>query len=177
MKTCSIYGFIAALAGAFLALVLYFLGYHTDPAKMAAAQWIGSGGGTLIIIVCMVVGVRARRAEAPAPEPFGYGRALGAGVQVALVWSILSAVFNFAYVAFINPGFAELMVQYKMDQLQAKGISGADLDRAEKYTRMLLNPVPAAISTLIYLFILGFIIALIVAIFLKRPAPAQPRSI
>ena len=69
------------------------------------------------------------------------------------------------------------MIQYKMDQLQAKGISGAQLEQAEKYTRMLMNPVPATIITLVYLFILGFIISLIVAIFLKRPAPANPPSL
>jgi hypothetical protein len=177
MKTCSLYGFISALAGAFLALVLYFLGFHSDVTKMATAQWVGGLGGTLIIVVCITLGVRARRAEVPAAEGFGYGRALGAGAMVSLVLALLSAVFNYAYLAFIDPGYPDVMIQYKMDQLQAKGISGAQLEQAEKYTRMLMNPVPATIITLVYLFILGFIISLIVAIFLKRPAPANPPSL
>jgi len=69
------------------------------------------------------------------------------------------------------------MLQDKLDKLQAKGVSGAQLEQAEKITRFMLNPIPAAIAGLIYLFILGFIIALIVAAFLKRPAPAGPPPI
>src|ERR1019366_1394786 len=41
MKTCSLYGFLSALAGALLLLALYFLGFHSDPAKLSAAKWIG----------------------------------------------------------------------------------------------------------------------------------------
>jgi hypothetical protein len=177
MKTCSLYGFISALAGAFLTLVLYFLGYHSDPAKLTAASWIGGLGGLAIASVCTALGVKARRAEVPDDAGFGYGQALGAGVLVALVSSVLSAVFTYAYYAFINPGFTEIVIQDKMDKLQAKGISGAQLDQAEKFTRFLLNPVPAAIFTLIGGFIVGFLIALIVAAFLKRPAPASPPAI
>jgi len=38
MKTYLTYGFAMAIAGALLSLVLYFLGYHSDPAKFATAQ-------------------------------------------------------------------------------------------------------------------------------------------
>ena len=177
MKTCSLYGFISALAGALLFLALYFLGYHSDPAKLAAASWIGGLGGLAIVSVCTALGVKARRAEVPDAGGFGYGQALGAGVLISLVSSFLSAVFSYAYYAFINPGFSEIVLQDKMDKLQAKGVSGAQLDQAEKITRFMLSPVPAAVFALIAGFIVGFIIALIVAAFLKRPAPAVPPPI
>jgi hypothetical protein len=172
MKTCSLYGFISTLGGALLTLALYFAGYHSDPAKLTAATWVGGLGGLAIASACMALGVKARRAEVPETEAFGYGQALGAGALVALVSSVLSAVFTYAYYAFINPGFTEILLQDKMDKLQAKGISGAQLDQAEKFTRLMLNPVPASVFALIAGFIAGFIIALIVAAFLKRPAPA-----
>jgi hypothetical protein len=174
MKTCSLYGFLSALAGALLALVLYFLGFHSDPAKLSAAKWIGGFGGIAIAVVFTVLGVKARRAEVPDAEGFGYGRALGAGMQVALVWSLLSAVFNYAYLAFINPGFSEIVLQDAMDKVQAKGVSGAQLDQVEKFTRFMASPGVQSVSTLIGGLIIGFIISLIVAAFLKRPAPAGP---
>ena len=127
-----------------------------------------AGGG----LQMMVAGIVREMTAASAKRA-----ALGAGAMVSLVLALLSAVFNYAYLAFIDPGYPDVMIQYKMDQLQAKGISGAQLEQAEKYTRMLMNPVPATIITLVYLFILGFIISLIVAIFLKRPAPANPPSL
>ncbi len=177
MKTCSLYGFISALAGALLGLALYFMGYHSDIAKLPAAQLIGACVGTVICVVCLVLGIKARRAEAPQGNGFGYGAALLAGVQISLVAAFLSSIYNYAYLAFINPGFADIMLQAKMDKLQASGVSGADYDRIEGMTRTMLHPVPASIFSFIYLFIVGFLISLIVAAFLKRPAPAGPPSI
>ncbi len=58
-----------------------------------------------------------------------------------------------------------------MDKLQAKGVSGAQLDQAEKMTRMMMGPIPSAILGIIFGMIFGVILALIVAAFLKRPAP------
>jgi Protein of unknown function (DUF4199) len=177
MKTCSLYGFILALAGALLTLALYFLGFHSDPAKLTAAKWIGGLGGLAIGITFTVLGVRARRAEVPESEEFGYGRALGAGVLLSLVSSFLSAVFAYAYNAFINPGFTEIMLQDAMDKAQAKGVSGAQLDQVEKFTRLMMGPGAQGVTTLIFGFIFGFIISLVVAAFLKRAAPAGPPKV
>ncbi len=170
MKTSSFYGFISALAGALLTLVLFFAGYHTDPAKFGAAQAIGYLG-IVIFVVCLVLGIKARRAEVPAGQGFGYGSALGVGTQITLVAAALSAVFNFFYFKYINPGFADIIVQSKLDQLQAKGMSGAELDKAESVTRMMLHPLPASIFNFIGFFVIGFLLALIAAAFLKRPTP------
>jgi len=174
MKTCSFYGFLSALAGVLVVLALYFLGFHSDQAKLAAAKGIGGVSGLTIGAAITALGVKARRAEVPESEGFGYGRALGAGTLIAFVSSALSAVFAYAYAAFINPGFAEIMLQDSMDKLQAKGMSGAQLDQAEKFTRFMMGPGMQGIFTLIVGCIVGFIIALIVAAFLKRSAPAVP---
>jgi len=177
MKTCSLYGFVLALAGALLTLALYFLGFHSDPAKLTAAKWIGGLGGVAIAVTVTALGVKARRAEVPESEEFGYGRALGAGALLSLVASSLSAVFAYAYYGFINPGFTDILLQDQMDRLQAKGISGAQLDQAEKFTRFFMGPGVQGVSTLIAGFIFGFIISLIVAAFLKRAAPEGPPKV
>ena len=104
MKTCFLYGFLLAVAGSILILVLYFLGFHSDPAKLAAGNWIGGVLGLGIGISLTVLGVKARRSEVPENVEFGYGRALGAGVLISLFASILSTIFNYVYAAFINPG-------------------------------------------------------------------------
>jgi len=174
MKTCSLYGFILAVALAVLTLVLYFLGLHSDPARLAAAKWVGGLGSVAVSVLCVSLGVRARRAEIPEADGFPYGRALGAGVLISLVAAILGAVFNYLYFAIINPGYAEVLLQDQMDRLQAKGLSGAQLDQAEKFTRYFMTPVPMAVYALIAGFISGVLISLVIAAFLKRPAPAGP---
>ncbi|HEY5078554.1 MAG TPA: DUF4199 domain-containing protein [Opitutaceae bacterium] len=171
MKTCSLYGLILAITGAIVTLVLFFLGFHSDPAKVGTGQMIGGLTILAASIVITSLGIKARRAEVPGSEPFGYGRALGAGVLISLVAVVLSTVFNIIYTVFINTGFTEVMVQAQMDKLQAKGLSGAQLDQAEKMTRMMMGPVPAAIVGILFGMIIGTIISLILAAFLKRPAP------
>ena len=174
MKTCSLYGFILAVAMAVLTLILYFAGLHSDPAKLATAKWVGGLGGLGIGFVCTSLGVKARRAEVPESEGFGYGSALGAGVLISLVAAILGAAFNYVYVAFINTGYADVLLQDQMDKLQAKGLSGAQLDQAEKMTRLFMAPIPMTIMAMVFGFIFGLLVSLVVAAFLKRPAPAGP---
>lgn len=174
MKTCSLYGFILAVSTAVLTLILYFLGLHSDPAKLGMAKWIGGLAGLAISITVTVLGVKARRAEVPDSEEFGYGRALGAGVLISLVASVLGSIFTYAYVAFINTGYTEVLLQDQMDKLQAKGMSGTQLDQAEKVTRMFMTPVAMTVMGLIFGVIFGVVVSLIVAAFLKRAARQAP---
>jgi hypothetical protein len=176
MKTCLLYGFISALAAAFLTLILFFLGFHSDPARLLAAGRIGNLGGLAIAVTCMALGIKARRAEVPAGEPFGYGSALGAGVMISLFSSIFSSIFSYAYNAFINPAFAEMLLQAKLAGLDASGMSGDRLEKAESMTRLMFNPGALAILVLVIGFIFGVLIALVVAAFLKRPGPPPLRT-
>jgi hypothetical protein len=176
MKTCALFGFISALAGAFLNLILYFSGFQSDPAKLAAATWIGGVGGLAIGVTCIVLGVKARRAEVPANTGFGYGRALGAGATISLVASFLSSIFTYAYYTFINPGFIDIVIQDKMTKLEASGASSDKLEKAEAGMRMFMGPIPQALGGLIVGFIVGVIISMVVAAVLKRPDPAQARA-
>jgi hypothetical protein len=174
MKTCALYGLAIAVANALLILALFFLGFHSDPAKYQAAKYIGGLGSLAIGITFTVLGIKARRAEVPAGEPYGYGRALGAGMQIGVVASLLCAVFNYAYFAFINAGFADIIIQDQLDKMQAKGIDGARAEKAEQFMRFMMSPGVYAIQTFIGGVIFALIIALIVAAFLKRGEPAEP---
>jgi hypothetical protein len=177
MKTCSLYGFISALAGAFLVLILYFTGLHSDPAKLTAAKWVGGLGGLAIGVTVTALGIKARREEVPATEGFGYGSALWAGVLITFVSSVLSGLFTYCYHSFINPGFSDILLQDSISKLEARGLSGAQLDKMESLNRVLFSPVWEALLALIFGFIFGFIICLIVAAFLTRPAPPKLQTL
>jgi hypothetical protein len=177
MKTCSLFGFISALGGAFLTLILFFLGFHSDPAKLGMAGWVGGLVGLAIVILCVVLGVKARRSEIPEGEPFGYGRALGAGILISLVASVLNGFFGFLYWKFINPGIADIVVQSQLAKLEASGVSGDRLDKAEAMTRAMASPIPQAVVALLGGLVIGILISLIVAAVLKRAEPASPPTL
>jgi hypothetical protein len=174
MKTCALYGIAIAVADALLVLVLFFLGFHSDPAKLPAAQWIGGLGALAIGVTFTALGVKARRAEIPETEPFGYGGALWAGVKVSFVACLLSSVFNYAYSAFINPGLTDIIVQDRLDKMQARGMGSAQTDQAERFIRFLMSPGVYAVYTFFLGMILALVLCLIIAAFLKRGEPAEP---
>ena len=172
MKNCALYGFVWALASAFLTLILFFAGLHSDPAKLSAAGWIGGLVGMAIAVACMIIGVRARRAEVPSGEDFTYGSAYGTAFGIAAIASVLSAAFTYVYWVFINPAIAEVIIQDQVSKLESSGLTGDRLDQATAGVRKIFAPIPQAVSTLVLLLIIGAVIALIVAGFLKRTKPA-----
>jgi MFS family permease len=170
MKTYLVYGFGMTLASSVLTLALYFLGYHSDAAKLGSAQWIITAGSFAICIVGIVLGTKARRAELPAHENFTYGRALGAGVMITLFAALLGVVTNYLYFAVINPGLTDLIVQVQVEKLEAKGVASAQIEQVEKIVRAMSRPpIQAAFGFLGGMFF-GTVISLVTSAFLQRPA-------
>ncbi|MEI6861366.1 MAG: DUF4199 domain-containing protein [Verrucomicrobiota bacterium] len=168
MKTCLTYGFTSALGLAFLTLGFFFLGFHSDAAKLASTQWISTLGGMAISVTCLVLGIRARRAETPAEQDFGYGRAVGAGALVTLFSVLFSSVLNGLYTLVVNPEIGEIMVQAQVAAMHAQGIKGEAVEAAEKIMRVVMHPLLQAIISIVGGMIGGTIISLIAAIFLRR---------
>ena len=173
MKTYLTYGVSMALASALLTLVLFFLGFHSDAAKFGMAQWIGNIGLLVISIACLVLGMKARRAEVPATEEFGYGSALFTGFMISLFGGLCSVVTNYLYFHVINPGFTEIIVQAQLDKMEAKGMSGTQLEQAEKGIRMFMNPIFTGCFVFLGSLFWGTVISLVAAAFLKRPSTEE----
>lgn len=176
MKPPVVYGIALALASAFLTLALYFLGLHSDAAKLTQAQWISNLGLLVIGITCTVLGIKGQRAETPAAQDFSYGRALGAGVIVAVVAGVIGIVTGWFYFQIINPGFRDLIIQAQLDQMAAKGMNPDQLEKAEKGIRFIMQPITLTLFSFLGSVFWGTIISLVAAAFLKRPARAAEGS-
>jgi len=174
MKTYLTYGLFSALGITLVSLILFFLGYHSDAAKLGTAQLIGTIGALAISITLTVLGIKARRAEVPATEPFGYGRALAAGVMITLFAVLFGAVTNYLYNHVINPGFSDIMVQAQIEKWEAKGMTAAQIEGAESMMRKMMHPAAQAVFGILAGMVFGTVISLIAAAFLQRPAvPAE----
>ncbi len=177
MKTYLTYGFVAALCNTLLAVVLFFLGFHSDVEKLSTAQWLGWIGSLIISVTCIVLGTKARRAEIPASETFSYGRAFGAGVMIALFAALFGAIGHFLYMSMINPGMTDVIIQSQIAQLEASGMSSSQIESAEAITRKMMHPAVQAAFAFVFGFIFNLVIALITSAFLKRSeVPPLPVS-
>jgi hypothetical protein len=170
MKTTLTYGFLLTLCNFLVTVALFACGLQSDAAKIAASGRIAGLVGLAIAIACIAGGIVARRKAAPAGAAFSYGQAWGAGWLVQLWASIFGLATTYLYLTVINPKFTDLMVQMRLDKLAARGLTGDQLDRAESMLRLLSSPLAQTIANFIGTLILGAIIALIAAAFLKRAA-------
>jgi hypothetical protein len=175
MKIPLLYGLYMTLAGFVLTLVLYFLGFHTDAAKLPSAQWISNIGLLVICVTFIVLGTKAQRAQTPLTEDFGYGRALWTGVKIAFFAALFGIVTNFLYTRVINPGFTDVIVQAQLDKMEAKGMSSAQIEQAEKGVRFFMGPIMMSCFVFIGSIFWGTLLSLITAAFLKRkPVAVTP---
>jgi hypothetical protein len=177
MKTYVTYGFYMALAGFVCTLLLYFAGLHESAAKMQTANWLGSLLGLIVGITVLALGIKARRAQVPPTEEFTYGQALGAGVLISLFAALFGIVTNYVYFQLINPGMVEVMVQAQLDKMEAKGMSGSQLEQAEKGIRMFMRPVFMSIVGFVMGIFWGTVISLVEAAILKRKAVEAPPAV
>lgn len=176
MKTYLTYGAGLALAVFLLQLVFFILGFHSDVDKYNASLWFATVANIAVAVAAIALGIRARRAASDPAAAFSYGNAFGAGFGVTVVSAVGGAATNLLYMTVINPHLVDIMVQAQMDKLSAKGMSGDQLDQAEKFTRMFLGPIVGPLMYILFGLFFGTLITLIVAAFLKRPAPSQVAS-
>jgi|SRR6478736_5904102 len=167
MGTKFTYAVILTIVGAVMRLLMYFTGFETE--KLATGQYFGWLGFVLMVVI-LFLGIKAVREEAPG-KYMSYGKGLGAGVLISLYSSLMSAVYNFIHLKFINTQFAD----YQMEIIHAKwekaGMSSAQMDQAEGVTRMMMGPTVQAGFTIFFGVCIGLIVSLIIAAILKRPAP------
>jgi len=170
MNPILVYGVGTALASILLNLLLFFLGYHNDLEKLTSPVMVAAGViGLLIPIVGITLGVRARREDSD-HGAMTYGQGVGTGVMTALLYGLVMAVFSYLYGTEINPDYPELLRQQQENVMAARGLSSADIDRAMPFARIFTSPVFTAITSIFVSLILGTIVALVAAAFLKRGA-------
>jgi membrane associated rhomboid family serine protease len=169
MKTALIYGAAMAIAGAVLTLLMYFAGFHDNAEKMAAARWVGMIGGIGIGVACLALAMREKRAGYSADQEWGYGPAFGGGVLTSLFASLFGLITAYLYFAILNPDFSEVILQTQISAMEARGMTQAQIDRAEPMLRKWMSPLAMTIMQGISGFVMSVVLALIVAIFFRKP--------
>jgi hypothetical protein len=173
MSTTLLYALIMTAAQIVFNLLLYFLGFETEKiASLQAMSWIG----ILIPIVCLTLGLRATREAAP-DKSLSYGRGVGVGTLMCLYSGIMVGIYRIIHLKFVNPS----LIDYQMDLIKQKWaaahMSDAQMEGAEKFTRMLMGPAAQCVMTIVFSVVFGVILSLVIAAIVKRDPPsaaAQP---
>ena len=99
-----------------------------------------------------------------------YGKAFGIGFWIALFAALLTGIYAYFYLQYIDPSALQNAVSQAEDKILAQNpnISDADLDRALSMVKTFATPAFSSVSAFVSNTIAGTIFSLIIAIFAKR---------
>ncbi len=169
MSTTLLYALIMAIGQIVLTLVGFFLGYQTD--KINQGTWFGLVPLVYAIAVYWL-GLRAVR-EDDAGKYLTYGKAVGTGFMIALYSGLIGSVYAYVHFTFVNPNFADYLIEASRAKWVAAGMSDSQMDGAEKGMRMFTKPAIQAVVGFLMSLVFGLIISLITGAFLKRNPPEE----
>ncbi|HVU16066.1 MAG TPA: DUF4199 domain-containing protein [Candidatus Didemnitutus sp.] len=171
MSTTLLYGLIMTACNVVFTLTLYFLGFEGEKiASLQAISWFG----ILIPIIVLTLGLRATREAAP-DKSLSFGRGVGVGTLICLYGGLLSGIYRVIHIKWINPSLIDYQMDLLKQQWAAKHMPDAQIEGAEKFTRMFMGPIPQFLITVIFSVIIGVILSLIIAAIVKRDPPASAR--
>ena len=165
-----LYGAGTGLGMILVTLILYVANLYMNQ----VLQYLG----LVVMIAGMVVGSLQYRKN-QLKGFMTYGQAFSVNFLIGLFSAILSIIFFFFYVKYINTGLIEEMLAMTRTKMEAKAgsMSQDQIDQAMAMTEKFMSPVWMAIWGLLGNAFFSAVFALIIAIFVKKNDPNAPTMI
>lgn len=155
------YGVINALLGIIFFVIIDFAGLTTNSAV-----------GFLGVLIAAVVMFFAHKEFIKYGDGYmNYGQGLGLGTLMCLFSSIISSIFTFIYVQYINTNYISNIREAQRIGMEERGMSDAQIEQAMKVSESFTGPVAMLIFGIVGGVFFGFIVALIVSAITKKSRP------
>lgn len=153
------YGLILAI----ISIVVFIVKVATDTPEF---------GGIWLEIVILVGGITLAHMEFKRKNSglMSYGTGLGLGTIVAATAAVISSLFTYIYVKFINVDYIEKTQQMQIEAMEREGMSDEQIDMALEISKYITPEILAVIAILSTVFF-GFILSLIISAFTKNDNP------
>lgn len=155
------YGIYLALVSIIYTLILQILG-------LAAKQSLGY----VSFIFVIVAFVLAHRDFKRSNEFMSFGQGLGISMLIVTISSVLSAVFSYIYIKFVDNSMLDVIREQAIVQMEERGMSDAQIEQALEMQAKFTTPEMILVLGILFGIFFGFIIALIVTAFTKKSNPA-----
>lgn len=152
-------GLILALVGIAYSLVMYFFDLYLN--KTQGYIYL------FLLIVMLFFLVRSYR-DNYLHGYITYGQAVGAGVIIFLYYAIISALFMYILYKLIDPGLTEKQLVMVEEEILKRGLPQEAVDAGMKFQRKILIPEVLAPFSIVNNMVVGVIMSLIVAIFIRK---------
>ena len=129
--------------------------------------------GYLNFVILIVFVVLAQKAFKEGGDGFmSVGQGLGIGMLVTIIGSVISSIFSFIYLKFIDDSMIQKTLDYTVEEMEKRGLDDATIEQSMSFTEKIMTPEILPIITVIQMAFIGFILVLIVSLFTKKTNPA-----
>ncbi len=165
------------LIGGLILIVYSLLGILTgfsSPASGLGAVFANFLITLAIFIGAVVLGIRAHR-DQELGGFISFGRAFLVGFAVAIIMAVLNAAFSYLYMAVIDPGYLEQLMEDMTVMYERLGLSEDQIEEAMAQVEQRMDPGKNLVTTIITLAVSGAVVSLICALIMKK-APPSPAA-
>lgn len=156
-------GIIIGLIFIVYGMILQFL--NLDMKLMGYLSYVNY----VILIVFIVLAHKAFKEGGDGFMSIGQG--LGIGMLITLVGSVISSIFSFIYLKFIDDSIIQKSLDFQIEELEKKGMDDASIEQAMAITSKIMTPEIMPIVAIVFMAFFGFILSLIVSLFTKKSNP------
>lgn len=160
LKSALNYGALLGLILMIISLIIYVFQMYD------ANKWL-SWVSMAILVGGLVMGIKNFR-DKESGGFISYGGAVKYGTLVALFAGIITSFFTYIYLGYVDDGFLQHQLMVQEDEMYNQGMPDEQIEMAMEWTRKFMAPGILAISGVIMNTLIGFIISLIAASFLKK---------
>lgn len=155
------YGIIAAAIMIIYSLIIQFAG-------LALESWV-SWVSYLILAVAIYLAHNKFKENGDGFMTYGQGLALGFWVSLAA--GVISSIFSFVYISFVDDSLIQQIKEKSRYDMEERGMSDAEIDMAMEMTEKFVSPGMMLVWGIVGTLLIGFLLSLIVSAITKKNNP------
>lgn len=159
------YGIYLALVSIIYSILLQIMG-------LAANQTLGYVG-LIFLIVALIL---AHKEFKDSNEFMSYGQALGISMIIVSINAVISAIFTYLYLKFVDDSMIGMIRDKAMETMEKRGMSDTQIDQALQIQSKFMTPEWILIWGILGGIFFGFIISLIISAITKKSPPEVQMS-
>jgi prepilin signal peptidase PulO-like enzyme (type II secretory pathway) len=165
MKSSLYWGVILGVVLIIYSLLLYFV-------DLSYEKWVSWISYVIFIGGIIISTISYRNNELGGT--ITYGQALGFGTMVILFAAVISAIYSFIFMQFIDPGSIDKILQMAEEQMIERGIPEDQIEMGLEMQRKFMKPWLISLISVPGSVLFGFIFTLITSIFIQKKKAEIP---
>ncbi len=168
MKPSVKFGLILGAILVAVPLIIYALSMDKNETLQKVTGFLN----VAIVATIIFLGIRETR-DVHGNGFITFGSGFSTGMVITLIGSVISAVGTYLYFTVINPGMLTYIKMKQEEELFARGMSDADVEKMADTMASFSSPGMMTGMALLVMIFLGLIVSLICAGILKKEDPSQ----